>query len=46
MEQFDERISEFIEKAARDKGTLIAMATRDRSGIHRWLMGSEVDVRK
>jgi nucleotide-binding universal stress UspA family protein len=29
-----------IEKAARDKGTLIAMATRGRSGIHRWLMGS------
>jgi nucleotide-binding universal stress UspA family protein len=29
-----------IEKAARDKGTLIAMATRGRSGIHRWLIGS------
>ena len=29
-----------IERAARDKGTLIAMATRGRSGIHRWLMGS------
>ena len=29
-----------IEKAARDKETLIAMATRGRSGIHRWLMGS------
>jgi nucleotide-binding universal stress UspA family protein len=29
-----------IEKAARDKRTLIAMATRGRSGIHRWLMGS------
>jgi nucleotide-binding universal stress UspA family protein len=29
-----------IEKAARDKGTLIGMATRGRSGIHRWLMGS------
>jgi nucleotide-binding universal stress UspA family protein len=29
-----------IDKAARDKGTLIAMASRGRSGIHRWLMGS------
>jgi nucleotide-binding universal stress UspA family protein len=29
-----------IEKAAGDKGTLIGMATRGRSGIHRWLMGS------
>jgi nucleotide-binding universal stress UspA family protein len=29
-----------IERAARDKETLIAMATRGRSGIHRWLMGS------
>jgi nucleotide-binding universal stress UspA family protein len=29
-----------IEKAARDKETLIGMATRGRSGIHRWLMGS------
>ena len=29
-----------IERAARDKGTLIGMATRGRSGIHRWLMGS------
>jgi nucleotide-binding universal stress UspA family protein len=29
-----------IEKAARDKETFIAMATRGRSGIHRWLMGS------
>ena len=29
-----------IEKAGRDKETLIAMATRGRSGIHRWLMGS------
>jgi len=29
-----------IEKATRDKETLIAMATRGRSGIHRWLMGS------
>ena len=29
-----------IEKAAGDKETLIAMATRGRSGIHRWLMGS------
>jgi nucleotide-binding universal stress UspA family protein len=29
-----------IEKAATDKRTLIAMATRGRSGIHRWLMGS------
>jgi nucleotide-binding universal stress UspA family protein len=29
-----------IEQAAHDKGTLIGMATRGRSGIHRWLMGS------
>ncbi|MET0501646.1 MAG: universal stress protein, partial [Candidatus Binatia bacterium] len=29
-----------IEKAGADKETLIAMATRGRSGIHRWLMGS------
>ena len=29
-----------IEKAGGDKETLIAMATRGRSGIHRWLMGS------
>ena len=29
-----------IEKAGSDKETLIAMATRGRSGIHRWLMGS------
>jgi nucleotide-binding universal stress UspA family protein len=29
-----------IEKAAEDKETLIGMATRGRSGIHRWLMGS------
>ncbi len=29
-----------IEKAAGDKETLISMATRGRSGIHRWLMGS------
>lgn len=29
-----------IDKAAGDKETLIAMATRGRSGIHRWLMGS------
>ncbi len=29
-----------IDKAARDKETLIGMATRGRSGIHRWLMGS------
>src|SRR5262249_57828128 len=29
-----------IEKATRDKETLIAMATRGRSGIHRWMMGS------
>jgi nucleotide-binding universal stress UspA family protein len=29
-----------IEKAAGDKGTLIAMASRGRSGIHRWLIGS------
>jgi nucleotide-binding universal stress UspA family protein len=29
-----------IDSAASDKDTLIAMATRGRSGIHRWLMGS------
>jgi nucleotide-binding universal stress UspA family protein len=29
-----------IDNAAGDKDTLIAMATRGRSGIHRWLMGS------
>jgi nucleotide-binding universal stress UspA family protein len=29
-----------IENAGGDKDTLIAMATRGRSGIHRWLMGS------
>ena len=29
-----------VEKAAGDKETLIGMATRGRSGIHRWLMGS------
>jgi nucleotide-binding universal stress UspA family protein len=29
-----------IEKAARDKGTLIGMATRGRSGIRRWVLGS------
>ena len=29
-----------IERAAGDKETLIAMATRGRSGIHRWLIGS------
>jgi nucleotide-binding universal stress UspA family protein len=29
-----------IDRAARDKGTLIAMGTRGRSGIHRWLLGS------
>lgn len=29
-----------IENGGRDKGTLICMATRGRSGIHRWLMGS------
>jgi nucleotide-binding universal stress UspA family protein len=29
-----------IDSAASDKGTLIAMATRGRSGIHRWVMGS------
>ena len=29
-----------IEKAAADKGTLIAMATHGRSGIQRWLLGS------
>jgi nucleotide-binding universal stress UspA family protein len=29
-----------IEKASRDKGTLIAMGTRGRSGIRRWMLGS------
>ena len=29
-----------IEKAAADKGTLIAMATHGRSGMSRWLLGS------
>jgi nucleotide-binding universal stress UspA family protein len=29
-----------IEKGGGDKDTMIAMATRGRSGIHRWLMGS------
>jgi nucleotide-binding universal stress UspA family protein len=29
-----------IEKAAAEKGTLIAMATHGRSGINRWLLGS------
>ena len=29
-----------IDKAAADKGTLIAMATHGRSGITRWLLGS------
>lgn len=29
-----------IEKAAADKGTLIAMATHGRSGINRWMLGS------
>jgi nucleotide-binding universal stress UspA family protein len=29
-----------IDSAASDKDTLITMATRGRSGIHRWLMGS------
>lgn len=29
-----------IERAAMDKGTLIAMATHGRSGINRWLLGS------
>jgi nucleotide-binding universal stress UspA family protein len=29
-----------IERAAADKGTLIAMATHGRSGINRWMMGS------
>jgi nucleotide-binding universal stress UspA family protein len=29
-----------IDSAGGDKDTLIAMATRGRSGIHRWLMGS------
>jgi nucleotide-binding universal stress UspA family protein len=29
-----------IEKAGRDKGTLIAMATHGRSGLGRWMLGS------
>lgn len=29
-----------IERAAAEKGTLIAMATHGRSGINRWMMGS------
>ena len=29
-----------IEKAAADRGTLIAMATHGRSGLNRWLLGS------
>jgi len=29
-----------IERAAADKGTLIAMATHGRSGVSRWMMGS------
>jgi len=29
-----------IEKAGKDKGTLIAMATHGRSGMSRWLLGS------
>jgi nucleotide-binding universal stress UspA family protein len=29
-----------IERAAADKGTLIAMATHGRSGVNRWVMGS------
>lgn len=29
-----------IERAAADKGTLIAMATHGRSGVSRWVMGS------
>lgn len=29
-----------IERAAADKGTLIAMATHGRSGVNRWMMGS------
>jgi nucleotide-binding universal stress UspA family protein len=29
-----------VEKAASDKGTLIAMATHGRSGMSRWLLGS------
>jgi nucleotide-binding universal stress UspA family protein len=29
-----------IERAAIDKGTLVAMATHGRSGINRWLLGS------
>ena len=29
-----------IERAATDKGTLVAMATHGRSGINRWLLGS------
>jgi nucleotide-binding universal stress UspA family protein len=32
-----------IEKAATEKGTLIAMATHGRSGIQRWLLGSVAD---
>jgi len=29
-----------VERAAADKGTLIAMATHGRSGINRWMLGS------
>jgi nucleotide-binding universal stress UspA family protein len=29
-----------VERAAADKGTLIAMATHGRSGVNRWVMGS------
>jgi nucleotide-binding universal stress UspA family protein len=29
-----------IERAAKDKGTLVTMATHGRSGINRWLLGS------
>jgi len=29
-----------IERAAADRGTLIAMATHGRSGVNRWIMGS------
>jgi len=29
-----------IDKASANKGTLIAMATHGRSGLHRWLLGS------
>ena len=32
-----------IERAARDKDTLIVMATHGRSGIQRWVPGSVTD---